>query len=39
MKFTYGLGLRASAQSLVVRADLGASEEGMYLQMFVSQPF
>jgi hypothetical protein len=39
MKFTYGLGLRASAQGLIVRADLGASEEGMQIQMFVSQPF
>jgi hypothetical protein len=39
MKFTYGLGLRASAQSLIVRADLGASDEGMFVQMFVGQPF
>jgi hypothetical protein len=39
MKFTYGVGFRASAQSLVVRADLGASDEGMQLQMFVSHPF
>jgi hypothetical protein len=39
MKFTYGLGLRASAQGLIVRADLGASDEGMQIQMFVSQPF
>jgi hypothetical protein len=39
MKFTYGLGLRASAQGLIVRADLGASDEGMFVQMFVGQPF
>jgi hypothetical protein len=39
MKLTYGVGLRASAQGLIVRADLGISEEGAQLQMFVSQPF
>lgn len=39
MKVTYGIGLRASAQGLVVRADLGISEEGAVLQMFVNQPF
>jgi hypothetical protein len=39
MKVTYGVGLRASAQGLIVRADLGASEEGAQIQMFVSQPF
>jgi outer membrane protein assembly factor BamA len=39
MKLTYGLGLRASAQSLVVRADLGFSDEGAQVQMFVGQPF
>lgn len=39
MKFTYGAGLRASAKGLIVRADFGASDEGLQLQMFVSQPF
>lgn len=39
MKFTYGVGLRASALGLIVRADLGVSEEGLQVQMFVSQPF
>ncbi len=39
MKFTYGIGLRASAQSLIVRADMGFSDEGAQLQMFVTQPF
>lgn len=39
MKLTYGLGLRASAQGLIVRADLGFSDEGAQLQMFVGQPF
>lgn len=39
MKYTVGAGIRASAQGLLVRADLGASDEGMQLQMFVSQPF
>lgn len=39
MKYSYGVGFRASAQSLVVRMDLGASDEGMQVQMFVSQPF
>jgi hypothetical protein len=39
LKLTYGAGIRASAQSLVVRMDLGASDEGMQVQMFVSHPF
>jgi len=39
MKLSYGVGLRASAQGLMVRADLSFSEEGGQLQMFVSQPF
>ncbi|MBP6596637.1 MAG: hypothetical protein KA196_03915 [Arenimonas sp.] len=39
MKFTYGVGIRASAQGLIVRADFGFSEEGGQIQMFVSQPF
>ena len=39
MKFTYGAGLRASAKGLIVRADFGASDEGLQIQMFVSQPF
>jgi hypothetical protein len=39
MKYTYGVGLRASAQGLIVRADLGFSDEGSQIQMFVSQPF
>lgn len=39
MKVTYGAGLRASAQGLIVRADLGFSEEGAQLQIFVSQLF
>jgi hypothetical protein len=39
MKVTYGLGLRASAQGLIVRADFGFSDEGGQIQMFVSQPF
>jgi hypothetical protein len=39
MKLTFGAGFRASAQSLVVRMDLGASDEGLQVQMFVSHPF
>lgn len=39
MKLTVGGGVRALVYELVVRADLGISEEGMELQMFFNQPF
>ncbi len=39
LKYTVGVGFRASAQGLLVRVDLGASDEGAQVQMFVNQPF
>ena len=39
MRWDVGLGIRAWAKGLVVRADFAYSDEGYYLQMMVSQPF
>jgi len=39
MKWSAGLGLRAFVSGLVVRADLGFSQEGGEVQMMVSHPF
>jgi hypothetical protein len=39
MKWTAGLGLRAFVNGLVVRADIGFSQEGGEVQMMVSHPF
>ena len=39
MKWSAGLGLRAFAAGLVVRADVGFSQEGGEVQMMVSHPF
>lgn len=39
MKWDAGIGLRAWAKGLVVRVDTAASDEGLGVQMMVSQPF
>lgn len=39
MKWCLGLGVRAWAKGLVARVDTAASEEGMKIQMMISQPF
>jgi hypothetical protein len=39
MKWSAGLGLRAFVNGLVVRADVGFSQEGGEVQMMVSHPF
>jgi hypothetical protein len=39
MKWTVGGGVRALVHGLVIRVDIGASEEGGEVQMFFTQPF
>jgi hypothetical protein len=39
MKFDGGVSLRAFAGGIVVRTDLGVSNEGANLWMMVNQPF
>jgi outer membrane translocation and assembly module TamA len=39
MKWDAGLGLRASAKGIVIRIDSAYSDEGIGLQMMISQPF
>ena len=39
MKWDAGLGIRAWAQGIVVRIDMAYSDEGVGVQMMVSQPF
>ena len=39
MKWTLGAGVRAMANNVVVRADLGVSSEEVMVQMFIGQPF
>jgi hypothetical protein len=39
MKWDVGLGIRARAKGFVVRADTAFSEEGIGIQMMISQPF
>jgi hypothetical protein len=39
MKWDLGFGVRVMAKGLVVRIDTAASEEGLQVQMMVSQPF
>ena len=39
MKFSGGLGIRARAHGIVVRLDIGGSEEGVGIQMMVGMPF
>ncbi len=39
MKWDAGLGLRASAKGIVIRIDSAYSDEGVGLQMMISQPF
>ena len=39
MKWSAGLGLRGLVNNLVVRADLGFSDEGGEVQMMISHPF
>lgn len=39
MKWDAGVGIRAMAKGLVVRVDMAGSEEGVGVQMMVSQPF
>jgi len=39
MKWCLGLGIRAWAKGLVVRVDTVGSEEGLRIQMMISQPF
>ena len=39
MQWDAGLGVRAMAKGLVIRVDTAASEEGVGIQMMISQPF
>ncbi|MEJ5245597.1 MAG: BamA/TamA family outer membrane protein [Bacteroidota bacterium] len=39
MRYTYGLGLRAFMQGMVLRMDVGKSKENIMIQMFVENPF
>ncbi|UCE56929.1 MAG: hypothetical protein JSV31_16245 [Desulfobacterales bacterium] len=39
MKWDTGLGIRAWAQGIVVRIDTAYSDEGVGVQMMISQPF
>ena len=39
MKWDAGLGLRASAKGIVIRIDSAYSDEGVGVQMMISQPF
>jgi hypothetical protein len=39
MKWCVGLGLRVWAKGIVARIDTAYSEEGLGIQMMVSQPF
>lgn len=39
MRWDVGVGLRAWAKGLVVRADFAVSEESYYVQMMIGQPF
>jgi len=39
MKWDLGFGVRAMAKGLVVRIDTAVSDEGLQVQMMVSQPF
>jgi hypothetical protein len=39
MKWDAGLGIRAWAQGIVVRIDTAYSDEGVGVQMIISQPF
>jgi hypothetical protein len=39
MKWDVGFGVRAMAKGLVVRVDTAVSDEGLRVQMMVSQPF
>lgn len=39
MKWRVGLGLRVWAKGIVARIDTAYSEEGLGLQMMISQPF
>jgi len=39
MKWSAGVGIRAMLESLVIRADVAASSEGMEVQMMVTHPF
>ena len=39
MKWTLGAGVRAMANNIVVRADLGVSSEEVIAQLFIGQPF
>ena len=39
MKWNAGLGIRAWAQGIVIRIDTAYSDEGVGLQMMISQPF
>jgi hypothetical protein len=39
MKWDVGLGLRMLAKGLVIRIDPAYSDEGLNVQMMISQPF
>ncbi len=39
MQYTYGIGLRALMQGMVLRMDIGQSKENLMIQMFVENPF
>jgi hypothetical protein len=39
MKWNAGLGIRAWAKGIVIRIDTAVSDEGVGVQMMVSQPF
>jgi hypothetical protein len=39
MKWDAGLGIRASAKGIVIRVDSAYSDEGVGVQMMISQPF
>jgi hypothetical protein len=39
MQWNAGMGIRAWAKGLVVRVDTAYSNEGIGLQMMISQPF
>jgi hypothetical protein len=39
IKWDVGLGIRASAQGIVVRIDAAYSDEGVGVQMIISPPF
>ena len=39
MKWNAGFGIRAMAKGIVIRIDTAGSDEGVGVQMMISQPF